>query len=176
MNKFSYGAAVLTLAFGVSGSALAQTAASPGTGPATDFPAGTTSLAVPASCTPTDVAAVRSDVGSVSDTGVQNEIKNQLQIAENQLRDGNLAQCAQILADARAAIVQYGGKVGDTTALGAGGSGGTGVPATPSEGLSTPGAGGPAIKPPVVPGGSISGSSGTTGGTSGGGTTGTPAR
>jgi hypothetical protein len=174
MNKFSYGAAVLTLAFGVSGTALAQTAASPGTGPATDYPAGTTNLAVPASCTPTDVAAVRSDVGSVPDEGQQNQIRRELQIADDQLRDGNLAQCAQILADARAAIVQYGGKVGDTTALGVGG--GTGVPATPSQGLTAPGAGDPAVQPPVVPGGSISGSSGTMGGTSGGGTSGTPAR
>ena len=171
MNKFSYGAAVLTLAFGVSGSALAQTAASPGTGPATDYPAGTTNLAVPASCTPIDVAAVRSDVGSVPDGGQQNQIRRQLQIADDQLRDGRLAECAQTLADARAAIVQYGGKVGDTTALGVGG--GTDVPATPSQGLTAPGAGDPAVQPPVVPGGSMSGA---TGGTSGGGTSGTPAR
>ena len=126
MNKLYYGAAVLALAIGVSGQALAQdtgltTGQTDGTtsgraaigqggvgaGDPT-FPTGTTNLQVPASCGPTDVAAVRSDLNSVQNDLIRDRIGVQLQTAENQAQDGNRARCAQILADARNSIVMAG--------------------------------------------------------------------
>jgi hypothetical protein len=80
-------------------------------------PTGTTNLQVPASCTSTDVAAVRSDAKSVSSDLIRERLEVQLQTAENQIRDGNPARCAQILADARNSIIKAGGTVNEAPAL-----------------------------------------------------------
>jgi hypothetical protein len=85
------------------------------------YPAGTTSLQVPASCTSTDVAAVRSDAKTISNNLIRERLEVQLQTAENQFRDGNPAKCAQILADARNTIVKSGGTVNDISAASGGG-------------------------------------------------------
>jgi hypothetical protein len=85
------------------------------------YPTGTTNLQVPASCTSTDVAAVRSDAKSVSSDLIRERLEVQLQTAENQSRDGNPAKCAQILADARNSIIKAGGTVNDISAASGGG-------------------------------------------------------
>jgi hypothetical protein len=85
------------------------------------YPTGTTNLQVPASCTSTDVAAVRSDAKSVSSDLIRERLEVQLQTAENQIRDGNPAKCAQILADARNSIIKAGGTVNDISAASGGG-------------------------------------------------------
>ena len=82
-----------------------------------NYPAGTTNLQVPASCGPTDVAAVRSDAKSISSDLIRERLEVQLQTAENQFRDGNPAKCAQILADARNTIVKSGGTVNESAPL-----------------------------------------------------------
>jgi hypothetical protein len=98
--------------------ALGRTGVGPGD---PSYPAGTTNLQVPASCTSTDVAAVRSDAKSVSNDLIRERLEVQLQTAENQVRDGNPARCAQILADARNTIVKAGGTVNDIGAASGGG-------------------------------------------------------
>jgi hypothetical protein len=85
------------------------------------YPTGTTNLQVPASCGPTDVAAVRSDAKTISNDLIRERLEVQLQTAENQFRDGNPAKCAQILADARNSIVKAGGTVNDISAAAGGG-------------------------------------------------------
>jgi hypothetical protein len=85
------------------------------------YPAGTTNLQVPASCTSSDVAAVRSDAKTISNDLIRQRLEVQLQTAENQFRDGNPAKCAQILADARNTIVKSGGTVNDISAASGGG-------------------------------------------------------
>jgi len=85
------------------------------------YPTGTTNLQVPASCTSTDVAAVRSDAKSVSSDLIRERLEVQLQTAENQIRDGNPAKCAQILADARNSIIKAGGTVNYISAASGGG-------------------------------------------------------
>ena len=85
------------------------------------YPTGTTNLQVPASCGPTDVAAVRSDAKTISSDLIRERLEVQLQTAENQFRDGNPAKCAQILADARNSIVKSGGTVNDISAAAGGG-------------------------------------------------------
>ena len=85
------------------------------------YPTGTTNLQVPASCTSTDVAAVRSDAKTISNNLIRERLEVQLQTAENQFRDGNPAKCAQILADARNTIVKSGGTVNDISASAGGG-------------------------------------------------------
>ncbi len=85
------------------------------------YPTGTTNLQVPASCTSTDVAAVRSDAKTISNDLIRERLEVQLQTAENQFRDGNPARCAQILADARNSIVKAGGTVNDISAAAGGG-------------------------------------------------------
>jgi hypothetical protein len=91
-----------------------------GPGDAT-YPTGTTNLQVPASCTSSDVAAVRSDAKTISNDLIRERLEVQLQAAENQFRDGNPARCAQILADARNSIVKAGGTVNDISAASGGG-------------------------------------------------------
>jgi hypothetical protein len=91
-----------------------------GPGDAT-YPTGTTNLQVPASCTSSDVAAVRSDAKTISNDLIRERLEVQLQTAENQFRDGNPARCAQILADARNTIVMSGGTVNDISAASGGG-------------------------------------------------------
>ncbi|WP_158044211.1 hypothetical protein [Skermanella pratensis] len=156
MNKLYYGAAVLALAIGVSGQALAQDTGlttgqtdgaqtgraavgqhSSGIGDPT-FPTGTTNLQVPASCGPTDVAAVRSDLESVQNDLIRERIGVQLQTAENQAQDGNRARCAQILADARNSIIKAGGQVNDMSAAAGGGV----VPPAGTEGAGSGGVAG----------------------------------
>jgi hypothetical protein len=85
------------------------------------YPAGTTNLQVPASCTSSDVAAVRSDAKTIFNDLIRERLEVQLQTAENQFRDGNPAKCAQILADARNTIVKSGGTVNDISAASGGG-------------------------------------------------------
>jgi hypothetical protein len=85
------------------------------------YPTGTTNVQVPASCSSTDVAAVRSDTKTVSNDLIRERLEVQLQNAENQIRDGNPARCAQILADARQSIVKAGGTVNDISAAAGGG-------------------------------------------------------
>jgi hypothetical protein len=93
-----------------------------GVGPGdTTYPTGTTNLQVPASCTSSDVAAVRSDAKTISNDLIRERLEVQLQTAENQFRDGNPAKCAQILADARNSIVKAGGTVNDISAASGGG-------------------------------------------------------
>lgn len=168
MNKLYYGAAVLALAIGVSGQALAQdsglatgqtdgatsgrAAVGPrasGTGDPT-FPTGTTNVQVPASCGPSDVAAVRSDLSTVQNDLIRERIGVQLQTAENQAQDGNRANCAQILADARNSIVKAGGQVSDISAAAGGGvvpSAGAGVAGSESVGGGGPVAGATETRP-----------------------------
>jgi hypothetical protein len=98
--------------------ALGRTGVGPGD---TTYPTGTTNLQVPASCGPTDVAAVRSDAKSIANNLIRERLEVQLQSAENQYRDGNPAKCAQILADARNSIVKAGGTVNDISASAGGG-------------------------------------------------------
>ena len=94
----------------------------PASGPGDpSYPAGTTNLQVPASCGPTDVAAVRSDAKSISNDLICERLEVQLQSAENQFQDGNPAKCAEILADARNTIVKSGGTVNDISASAGGG-------------------------------------------------------
>jgi hypothetical protein len=85
------------------------------------YPTGTTNLQVPASCGPTDVAAVRSDAKTIPNNLIRERLEVQLQSAENQFQDGNPAKCAQILADARNTIVKSGGTVNDMSASAGGG-------------------------------------------------------
>ncbi|EWY36034.1 hypothetical protein N825_31705 [Skermanella stibiiresistens SB22] len=140
MNKLYYGAAVLALALGVSGQAMAQNDTGMKTGQ-TDgatsgraalgqggvgagdptFQTGTTNVQVPASCGPTDIAAVQSDLSSVSNQMIRERLEVQLQTATNQYQDGNPGKCAQILADARNSIVKAGGSVNDISAAAGGG-------------------------------------------------------